>query len=58
MIGSLTKAGKVRQQTPKIEPIPKKRLPPRIKNRRKFKNRILLERESGQVWINLKRIYT
>jgi len=39
--GSMTKAGKVRKQTPKIEPKPKKNLPPRIKNRLKFQRRIL-----------------
>ena len=31
--GSLTKAGKVRNQTPKIPPKGKKNKPPRIKNR-------------------------
>ncbi len=40
--GSMTKAGKVRKQTPKIEPKPKKNLPPRIKNRLKFMRRIVL----------------
>lgn len=39
--GSMTKAGKVRKQTPKIEPKPKKNLPPRLKNRLKFERRIL-----------------
>ena len=34
--GSLTKAGKVRSQTPKIEPKPKKNKPPRIRNRMKY----------------------
>ncbi len=34
--GSLTKAGKVRSQTPKIEPKPKKNKPPRVRNRREF----------------------
>ncbi|GAB6147958.1 30S ribosomal protein S30e [Stetteria hydrogenophila] len=39
--GSMTKAGKVRKQTPKIEPKPKKRLPPRLRNRLKYERKIL-----------------
>lgn len=39
--GSLTKAGKVRSQTPKIPPKPKKNLPPRLRNRREYYRRIL-----------------
>ena len=39
--GSMTKAGKVRKQTPKIEGKPKKGLPPRIKNRIKYTRRVL-----------------
>ncbi|MCE4621110.1 MAG: 30S ribosomal protein S30e [Desulfurococcales archaeon] len=39
--GSMTKAGKVRKQTPKIEPKPKKSLPPRLKNRIKYARRVL-----------------
>ncbi|MEB3860885.1 MAG: 30S ribosomal protein S30e [Desulfurococcales archaeon] len=38
--GSMTKAGKVRKQTPKIEGKPKKGIPPRIKNRMKYLKRI------------------
>ncbi|UXD21896.1 30S ribosomal protein S30 [Ignicoccus pacificus DSM 13166] len=34
--GSLTKAGKVRQQTPKFEPKPRKNKPPRVRNRKEF----------------------
>ncbi|MCS7110977.1 MAG: 30S ribosomal protein S30e [Ignisphaera sp.] len=34
--GSLTKAGKVRSQTPKIAPRPKRNLVPRIRNRREY----------------------
>ncbi len=34
--GSLTKAGKVRSQTPKIPAKNKKNLPPRIRNRKEF----------------------
>lgn len=40
--GSLTKAGKVRSQTPKIPPKQKKNLAPRIRNRREFIRRIVL----------------
>ncbi|RLE77926.1 MAG: 30S ribosomal protein S30e [Thermoprotei archaeon] len=39
--GSLTKAGKVRAATPKIPKQPKKNLPPRRRNRRNYKRRIL-----------------
>lgn len=38
--GSMTKAGKVRKQTPKIEGKPKKGIPPRIKNRLKYIKRV------------------
>lgn len=34
--GSMTKAGKVRSQTPKIEKRPKRNLPPRERNRREY----------------------
>ncbi len=34
--GSLTKAGKVRSQTPKIPAKPKKNLAPRIRNRKEY----------------------
>ncbi len=34
--GSLTKAGKVRSQTPKIPAKPRKNLAPRVRNRREF----------------------
>ncbi len=39
--GSITKAGKVRSQTPKIEAKPKKGVIPRIRNRYNFTKRIL-----------------
>ncbi len=44
--GSMTKAGKVRKQTPKIPPKPKKGLPPRVRNRSKFVRRILQAAQS------------
>jgi small subunit ribosomal protein S30e len=37
----LTKAGRVRELTPKIEPKPKKNKPPRIRNRLKYTIRVL-----------------
>ncbi|HDI07819.1 MAG TPA: 30S ribosomal protein S30e [Candidatus Bathyarchaeota archaeon] len=49
--GSLAKAGKVRSQTPKIEPHPKKSRPPRIRTRRNYEKRIILQRKPGQNWI-------
>jgi small subunit ribosomal protein S30e len=49
--GSTTKAGKVRMQTPKIPPTVKhKKLCPRLRNRRKYEKRILLNRKAGQNW--------
>ncbi len=47
--GSMTKAGKVRKQTPKIEPKPKKRLPPRIRNRMKYIVRFVERKEAVAV---------
>jgi small subunit ribosomal protein S30e len=39
--GSLTKAGKVRAQTPKIEGTPRKSLSPRRRNRSNYVKRVL-----------------
>lgn len=39
--GSMTKAGKVRKATPKIEPKHKKNQPPRIRNKLEFTRRVL-----------------
>lgn len=47
--GSLTKAGKVRSQTPKIPPKPKKNLIPRRRNLRNYKRRRLYPAE-GKPW--------
>lgn len=46
--GSLTKAGKVRSQTPKVPR--KERLPviPRIRNRRNYVKRVILSKPVGQ----------
>jgi small subunit ribosomal protein S30e len=49
--GSLSKAGKVRGQTPKIAPVEKKSNMPRIRSRRNYEKRIVLQRKSGQNWI-------
>jgi len=48
--GSLSKAGKVRSQTPKIQPTPKKGPNPRRKSRRNYEKRIILQRKAGQNW--------
>jgi small subunit ribosomal protein S30e len=39
--GSLTKAGKVRNATPKIPPKQKKNKPPRLRNRVEYVRRVL-----------------
>jgi len=49
--GSLSKAGKVRSQTPKIQPNSKKGPCPRIKNRRNYEKRLMLQRKPGQNWV-------
>jgi len=46
--GSLSKAGKVRSQTPKIQHISKKRPSPKSRNRRNYEKRIVLQRKPGQ----------
>ena len=48
--GSLTKAGKVRGQTPKIEGKVRKSRNPRGKSKRSFRTRIILNRTVGQKW--------
>jgi small subunit ribosomal protein S30e len=48
--GSLTKAGKVRGQTPKIEGKKRTSLNPRVKGKRAFRNRVIFERNPGQRW--------
>ncbi len=50
--GSLTKAGKVRSQTPKITPRTKRGSSPRVHGRRNFVKRFVLNRESGQNWVS------
>ncbi|MCK4952605.1 30S ribosomal protein S30e [Candidatus Bathyarchaeota archaeon] len=53
--GSLSKAGKVRSQTPKIESITRKSQIPRAQNRRKYNNREILGRNIGQYSPNKRR---
>ncbi|UCE95825.1 MAG: 30S ribosomal protein S30e [Candidatus Bathyarchaeota archaeon] len=48
--GSLSKAGKVRSQTPKIQGTSKKNSAPRRRARRNFEKRIILQRKAGQNW--------
>ncbi|MCD6562355.1 MAG: 30S ribosomal protein S30e [Thermoproteales archaeon] len=45
--GSLTKAGKVRNATPKIPKQPKKDLHPRRRNSRNYRKRILYAQAKG-----------
>ena len=46
--GSLSKAGKVRSQTPKIERRQRTNPTPRTRNRRVYEKRVILGREIGQ----------
>ncbi|MCW4027641.1 MAG: 30S ribosomal protein S30e [Candidatus Bathyarchaeota archaeon] len=46
--GSLSKAGKVRSQTPRIESVKRSNPIPRIRNRRAYEKRIILRRDIGQ----------
>ncbi|AWR97795.1 30S ribosomal protein S30e [Acidianus sulfidivorans JP7] len=39
--GSLTKAGKVRNQTPKIQPKEKSKEVPRVRNKQEFEKRVI-----------------
>ena len=47
--GSLTKAGKVRNATPKIPAKPRKNLPPRRRNWRNYRRRIKHAEKNAQV---------
>ncbi|MFX0051475.1 MAG: 30S ribosomal protein S30e [Candidatus Hodarchaeota archaeon] len=46
--GSLTKAGKVRNQTPKVEARPRKGLTPSLRNKKNYVKRIVKEIPVGQ----------
>ncbi len=49
--GSLSKAGKVRSQTPKIAPVKKRKPTPKQRVRRNYEKRLLLQRKAGQNWV-------
>ncbi|HEY5620390.1 MAG: 30S ribosomal protein S30e [Thermoproteota archaeon] len=49
--GSLTKAGKVRQQTPKIQSLDRPSKSPRERVRRNAEKRLVLGRKPGQNYI-------
>jgi len=55
--GSLTKAGKVRSQTPKVEAANRKSHIPRYRVRRSYEKRVLLKRNSGQNWLRSRSRY-
>ncbi|AWR95002.1 30S ribosomal protein S30e [Acidianus brierleyi] len=46
--GSLTKAGKVRSQTPKVQPKEKSKEPPKLRNRMEFEKRIVKSSKTPQ----------
>lgn len=46
--GSITKAGKVRSLTPKIDPKPHAPINPKVRNRRNYYKRFVLNRNPGQ----------
>ncbi|MDH5441944.1 MAG: 30S ribosomal protein S30e [Candidatus Bathyarchaeota archaeon] len=46
--GSLSKAGKVRSQTPKMETSERSRPIPRVRYRRAYEKRVILGRNVGQ----------
>jgi small subunit ribosomal protein S30e len=49
--GSLSKAGKVRSQTPKIEAKEKIKPNPKARSRGNYEKRIVLQRKAGQNWL-------
>ena len=49
--GSLSKAGKVRGQTPKIQAMKKRSPCPRSRNKRNYEKRVMLQRKAGQNWV-------
>lgn len=49
--GSITKAGKVRSQTPKIQGRDKRSCVPRIRARKNAYKRLVLGRRAGQNWM-------
>lgn len=53
--GSLTKAGKVRSQTPKLQGKPRTSPNSRLRNKLNFLKRFELKRKPGQNWLDTKR---
>jgi small subunit ribosomal protein S30e len=51
--GSLTKAGKVKSQTPKIQARERTSPIPRVRVRRNVEKRLELNRKPGQNWIRV-----
>jgi small subunit ribosomal protein S30e len=49
--GSLSKAGKVRSQTPKIVAEVKVSPSPKTRSRRNYEKRVILQRKPGQNWM-------
>jgi len=49
--GSLSKAGKVRSQTPKIEAQVRKSPHPSFRNKRNYEKRVMMQRKPGQNWV-------
>jgi small subunit ribosomal protein S30e len=49
--GSLSKAGKVRTQTPKIQGQVKIAPSPKTRNKRNYQKRVILQRKAGQNWV-------
>ncbi len=49
--GSLTKAGKVRSQTPKLQARPRTSPNSRVRNKLNFLKRFELKRKPGQNWL-------
>ncbi|MBK5134027.1 30S ribosomal protein S30e [Candidatus Bathyarchaeota archaeon] len=48
--GSLSKAGKVRSQTPKIVGQKKTKPSPRNRNKQNYRKRVILQKQPGQNW--------
>jgi len=49
--GSLSKAGKVRSQTPKITAQERTKPSPKTRTRRTYEKRVILQRKAGQNWV-------
>jgi small subunit ribosomal protein S30e len=49
--GSLSKAGKVRSQTPKITAQERTSPSPKTRNKRNYEKRVILQRKTGQNWM-------